>query len=373
MKKIYLFAAIIGLLFTSCAQDKGENDPMNPTGKTTKVEFNIQGITLNQPAGRAIGIPGPIISDPATLDLLIKNIRILVLENNTGKCLSYGDFDPIKLSQSNKLYMTVPVNQTLDFIVITNVTDQAIMPSSSIVGKNRNEILAMLKDDVPAVANHYMPAANIFFYNVEDLPIVANPDFSAGQNKANVALTRIVSQLETTVSKTNVFDTDINGAATGSAIADYIVTVDAIMLRNVSPDINMSRLLNNRAPLKDASNAIVVSSVIDATVPALPVNKMLSFPNEQLSVFPYVIIKATADLSKWAGQGTGTATRYWALQLKDKFLRENVRLELLITKLLGPGKVTPPEPGPTSTVEFDITVYDWDPTPDTESGEANGI
>lgn len=373
MKNFYLFAAIIGVLFTSCAQNKSDNLPTEPSGKSGNVEFTIHGITLNKPVGRAIGTPGSIISDPVALDSLIKNIRILALENITGKCLAYADFDPIRLSLSNKLYMTVPTNTTLDFIVITNVTDQTIMPSAGIVGKNRNQILAMLQDDTNAGANHYKPAANIFYYNVEDLPVIKNPNFSAGQNVAAVTLTRIVSQLETTVSKTQVFQTAPNGTATGSAIADYIVTVDSIMLRNVSPDINMSRLLNNRAPLKDASNTIVVSSTIDVTNPSLPLNKMLSFPNEQVGAFPFVIVSATVDLSKWAGQGTGMATRYWSLQLSQHFLRENVRLELLITKLLGPGKVVPPEPNPTSTVEFDITVRDWDPIPDVEDGEANGI
>lgn len=373
MKKIYLSAIIIATLFMACARDKDNNGSTVPSGKTGNVEFTIQGIATNTPASRAAGVNGPTISDPRALDSLIKNIRILVLENITGKCLAYGDFDPIRLSLSNKLYMTVPTNTTLDFIVITNVTAQTIMPSSSIIGKNRNDILAMLQDDTNAGANHYKPAANIFYYNVEDLPIVENPNFAAGQNKAAVTLARIVSQLETTVTKDEVYDTDVNGAATGSPITGYIVKVDTIMLRNVSPDINMSRLLNNRAPLKDASNSIIVGSTIDATVPTLPVNKMLSFPNEQLGVFPFVIISATVDLSKWTGQGTGTETRYWSLQLSQHFLRENVRLELLITKLLGPGKVDPPTPNPTSTVEFDIVVKDWDPTPDIEDGEANGI
>lgn len=375
MKKNYLFATIIGMFLMSCAQDKRENDPIKiPSGKTQTVEFNIKGISASKPVGRAAGIPGDIINTPSVIDSLIKNVRILVLEDVTGKCLTYGDFNPIRLSLSNKLYMTVPTGVTLDFIVLTNVADETIMPSSSIIGKNRNDILAILQDDTASGANHYKPAANIFYYNVEDVPVVEDPDFGAGENKANVVLTRIVSQLETTVTKDQVYETDVNGAATGSAIANYIVSVDAIMLRNVSPDINMSRLLNNRAPLKDASNTIVVGSTIDATTPTLPVNKMLSFPNEQLSVFPFVIIKATVDLTKWTAQpSTGTATRYWSLQLSEKFLRENVRLELLIKKLLGPGKIDPPTPSPTSTVEFDITVRDWDPTPDKEEGEAKGI
>lgn len=371
MKKLYLLLFASALLF-SCAKDDGDNSPNNPDKKTERVALSVRGIMVNTPAGRAAGIPGNEITNPVIIDSLVKNIRVLVLEDVTGKCLTYGDFDPIKLSLDTILYMTVPV-QMLDFIVLTNVTDPAVMPGgTSIIGKNRNEILAMLKPHASGKTNYYEQANQIFFASVENMNVKANPNFALGENKAPVHLVRAISQLETSVKQTEVYAVDGSNHATGSPITGYIVKIDTIMLRNVSPDMNMSKMLNNRAPLKDASNSILANSTFTMPSAGVPKNIMLSFPNEQLGAFPFVIIAATIDATNAFNTQGPTTTRYWALPL-TYFLRENVRLVLNINKLLGQGKIVPPPPSPTATVEFDISLYDWDPTPDIEDGEANGF
>lgn len=367
MKKMYLFL-LAGILLFSCAKDNSPGSSGDVSDETRNVSFSIQGI-LKGLQTRAAGLPGSIISNHQVLDSLIKNIRILVLENGTGKCIAYGDFDPIRISLDSVLYMTVPI-QTLDFIILTNVTNAEVMPTTGLVGSNRNDILAKLRPYGGTNANYFKQAEQIFYYNAEDIVVKANPNFALGENKVSVPLTRMVSQLETKVKQTEVYALDGNGLPTGLPVTNFIKSIDTIMLRNVSPDINMSKLLNNQAPTHDASNSIVVNTIFDKTTLTEPLNKMLSFPNEELSVFPFVIIAATIDATNAFNTKGPTTTRYWKLQLKEKFLRENVRLELLVKRLLGQGGVTPPPPDPTSTCEFDITVYDWDPTPDTEEGDA---
>lgn len=371
MKKMYLLL-LAGVLFFSCSKEHSSGIPedTNEGNEKYNVSFSIEGLVKGMQT-RAAGNPGSMITDPLILDSLIKNVRILVLEDGTGKCLAYGDFDPIRISLDSVLYMTVPV-QTLDFIILTNVTDPEVMSTTGLVGANRNQILAKLKSYGSVNPNYFKQAEQIFYYNAENVEVKANPNFAAGENKVAVPLVRMVSQLETKVKQTEVFAVDVNGVPTGTAITGYITSIDTIMLRNVSPDINMSKLLNNQAPTHDASNSIVVNTDFDRSTAAIPFNKMLSFPNEQLSTYPFVIIAATIDPNNAFNTNPDkTITRrYWALQLKEKFLRENVRLELLVKRLLGQGGITPPPPSPTATCEFDITVYDWDPVPDTEEGDA---
>lgn len=377
MKKLsYLLSALImGLSVQSCSNDEPQAEvPGIDMNKRAVVEFKIAGMDAGKINGRAAGDNGPVISDRPTLQMLIKNMRILVL-TPAGLCVTYADINPSMIHEDNIIQMSVPVG-TFDFILLTNVADELTMPKASLIGKTKTEILAMLKDHASYADPHYfMQAPELFIYHAQDIPVIASPDFSIGENVVNnVIMKRLVAKLETTVQKLNVFE---DTTPTATQHPAYVSTVDTIILRNVSPDVNMVHMLNNRAPLFSATTTRIADHVWDVTNADTPVNKLLSFSTEALGTKPYVIIGAevsktdpyyTADPNEITGPN-GNPMRYWGLQLQNNYLRENVRLLLTITKLLGKGHITPPEPNVLGDVQFIITFVDWDPVTDNESGE----
>lgn len=368
-----LLVLLMGFGAQSCSND--EPRPGQPDVDATdraQVEFKLLGIDAGNLNTRAAGNNGPVISDRPTLNMLVKNMRILVL-NPAGTCLAYSDINPSMVHEDSIIQISSPIG-TLDFILLTNVADELTMPAASLIGKSKVDILAMLKDHAAYTdPNFFMQAPELFIYHATDIPVIANPDFSLGQNVvSNVVMKRLVSKLETTVQKLNVYD----DATSTNQHPNYITSIDTIHLRNVSPDVNMVHMLDNRAPLFSASKARIADHVWDKSVAASPVNKLLSFSTEALGVKPFVVIGAevsktdpyyTADPNEITGPG-GNPMRYWGLQLENNYLRENVRLLLTINKLLGPGHITPPEPDTLGDVQFIINFVDWDPVPDTETG-----
>ena len=375
MKKVNYFLAIIslGLFISSCNKDKADGSMVDLT-KTANVEFTIEGITKS--TTRAAGIHGPLITDPAILEQLIENVRILAFDQN-NICIAVADFDPSFVHADNVVQMAVPVG-IVDFVLLTNSNHTEVMDKPSIIGSTKNDILVKLKDHPDYVENHHFAQShNIFHFAKEDVTVVANPDYTANENVIpDVKLARMVSQLETTVQKDMVYD--VTGIA-GVVQPGYIMNLDRIKLRNISADMNMVKMLENRAPAVHAANNVIIEHAWDATTPASPKNTILTFPTEQLGVKPFIIIAAEVDESQapfFVADPTdvngpnGHPIRYWALQLQDNFLRENVRLNVDVTKLIGPGSPTPPDPESISTVQFTVSVCDWDPTIDTETGEA---
>lgn len=375
MKKLsyLLFALFMGFWGQSCSNDDPQTgQPEIDMDSRALVEFKITGMDAGKVNTRAAGNDGPIINDRPTLEKLVKDMRILVL-TPAGVCLTYSDIDPSMVHEDNIIQISAPIG-TLDFILLTNVTNDSIMPKASLIGKSKTEIIAMLKDHKAyADPNYFVQAPELFIFHAKDISVISDPDFNAGQNVVNnVVMKRLVSKLETTVYKENVY----NDATSTTQHPAYVTSIDTIILRHVSPDVNMVHMLDNRAPLFSAAKARIADHVWDISTPATPVNKLLSFSTEALGVKPFVIIGAevntadayyTADPNEITGP-TGKPMRYWGLQLENNYLRENVRLLLTINKLLGPGHITPPEPNVLGDVQFVITFVDWDNTPDTESG-----
>lgn len=367
-----LLALFMGFWGQSCSNDEPQTGrPEIDTNKRAQVEFKIAGVDAGKLNTRAAGNDGPIITDRPTLESLVKNMRILIL-TPAGLCLSYSDIDPSMVHQDNIIQISSPLG-TLDFVILTNVNDELIMPKASLIGKTKTEIIAMLKDHSAYTDPNYLTQApELFIFHATDVPVIANPDFNAGQNVVNVVMKRLVSKLETTVEKLNVYD----DATSTTQHPGYVATIDTLILRNISPDVNMVHMLDNRAPSFSAAKARIADHVWDVSTPATPVNKLLSFSTEALGVKPFVIIGAevntadayyTADPNEITGP-TGKPMRYWGLQLENNHLRENVRLLLTINKLLGPGHIVPPEPNVLGDVQFVISFVDWDVTPDNESG-----
>lgn len=376
MKKIpYLLAALImGLGFQSCSKDDQQTGtPDIDMNKRALVEFKIAGMDAGK-ATRAAGNDGDVIKDRPTLEMLVKNMRILVL-TPAGQCITYSDIDPSMIHEDSIIQISVPVG-ICDFILLTNVTDEETMPKASLIGQSKTNILARLKDHGSYTnPNYFMQAPELFIYHAKDIPVIANPNFTLGENVVNnVVMKRLVSKLETSVQKLNVFD----DKTSTTQHPNYVSTIDTIVLRNTSPDVNMVHMLNNRAPLFSAANARIADHVWDISNPDVPMNKLLSFSTEAIGVKPFIIIGAevnttdpfyTADPNEKLGPN-GKPMRYWGLQLQSNYLRENVRLLLTITKLLGKGHITPPDPNVLGDVQFIITFVDWDPVTDNESGEA---
>lgn len=368
-------ALFMGFVGQSCSNDESKTDePGIDLNKRALVEFKIAGMDAGKVSTRAAGNDGPIITDRATLDMLVKNMRILVL-TPAGLCVTYADVNPSMIHEDNIIQLSVPVG-TVDFILLTNVADELTMPAASIIGKTKTEILAKLKDHSSyADPNYFMQAPELFIFHARDIPVIANPNFTLGQNVVgNVVMKRLISKLETTVQKLNVFADA--GATTNHP--GYISSIDTIILRNISPDVNMVHMLNNRAPLFSAAYTRIADHVWNVANADQPVNKLLSFSTEGLGAKPFVIIGAevnttdpfyTADPNQITGPN-GKPMRYWGLQLQNNYLRENVRLLLTITKLLGPGHITPPTPNELGDVQFIISFVDWDNVTDTESGDA---
>lgn len=375
MKKIYLLFLATVFLF-SCARDNNEGTPGQGSEKEKgSVSFIVEG--YNSITTKSVGNPGDPITDPVALDSLIKNIRILVFTPTSGNtCTAYADFDNLRLSLSNILEMTVAVG-VHDFMILTNVLGPVMTTTSTAsptnpIGKTRAQILATLPTYTGTLSTEpanllFGQPGHIFCDELDGINVL--PDLVT---KENVSLVRLISQLSTKIDKTQAFD------ATGvTPYATLIKNLERIVLRNSSPDINMLRLPNNR--LGDnisASNIFLVGNGTwsATTTPGVEVSHTLAFPTEPVGLKPFVIIEAEVDPASpgYVADPLDATNhiRYWALQVPNKYLRENVILELTITKLKGSGKVTPATPGETSTCEFTIQAYDWDRVIDTDSGEA---
>lgn len=373
MKKLYLLFLAVTFLF-SCARDNHDGTPGQEDEKEKgNVSFVIEG--YNSITTRTVGNPGDPISDPIALDSLIKNIRILVFTPNSGNaCTAYADFDNLRLSLDNVLTMTVSTG-VQDFMILTNVLGTVMTTTgtpTSPIGKTRADILATLSAYAGTLSSEpanllFGQPGHIFYDELDGIGILPNV-----VTKKDVSLVRLISQLSTKIDKTKVFD------ATGvTPYTTLVKKLERIVLRNVTPDINMLRLPNNR--LSDqisASNIFLVGNGewSATTTPGIEISHTLSFPNEPVGLKPFVIIEAEVDPASpgYVADPLNATNyiRYWALQVPNKYLRENVILELTITKLKGSGKVTPPTPGETSTCEFTIQAYDWDKVIDEDSGEA---
>ena len=364
MKKMYLLFFATLLIF-SCAKDNNLKEPGGiPVEKGKEyVEFSIRG--MNTPSTRAAGNAGGEISDATLLDSLIKDIKILVFDHGNDTCRTYADFDPVRLSQENALNMAVETG-TKDFIIITNVTDPALI-SDSLVGKTDKDILALLKEhsgilpydkiEIDTLIFWEQPG-HIFYGQIENILVEEKK-----VTEVNIELVRIISQLTTIVDTSLVYDAEGVNLTPG-----YIKELKRIGIQNVSPDVSLVGVLNNQPFPYSASKAVVIGDrgwIQNDSDPKIFKNHTLTFPTENLGLKPYVLIEAEVNTE------STEKTRYWGIQLTKNFLRKNVKLELTINKLIGEGSTTIPGPNASSTCEFTLKVLDWDEVTDTEEGDAS--
>lgn len=358
---LVLLFSVLGMLF-SC-ETAEEKDQAELT--LVDVNFNITTVSANQTRASAS------ITDPQQLDSLIRNIRILILDD-TGVCESYADFNPAKLSEVDTFKIVSRVG-IKSFIFITNAADWGVM--SNPVGKTDAQILVSLAaEKVSGNYTVYGQAPQLFWSRLDNVQVQ-----SGTMPIETTVMQRIVSQLETSVYK-QAYHTDAAGNKTTPFASGYIQRLDSIYIYSVSPDISLLKAINNRSgsiPKYDLTNSLIASPDWKNIGADKDQNITISFPTEGQNMRPYLVLAAEVDHtnSDFTPSGTdrtgpyGGVLRYWSFLLKQHHLTPNKRLLVDITGLLGGGSPTPVPPPDTVQVEFNIEVKDWDLLVDTIIGD----
>lgn len=378
MRSIGWFVAFM-ICFSACNQDtqpeeKTEEQPAGQPGggAAEPVTFMLNLYGSRAGTTRAAGVPGPAITDGAVLDSLVEDMRVLVFNSGTGLCEAYADFSPLRLSLTDSIRMTV--NQgTKDFVFLTNVSDTSVM-SRSLIGKNRGQLFVKLKAQVPGNVTFYDQAKQHFYGEVTNVNVTSGVPVVK-----DISLVRMVGQLETYAHFQQVWKMKNNNTQKDYLLApDYIRKMRSLVVKYVALDINLNKDINT-LPLTTVGSdtAVIVQNswnLTDHDTVARAI--VLDFPTEQLNVYPTLLLAAEVnplhpDFVATPGDlilADGNVIRYWWFQLKNHDFRENVRLELTLTSFLGTGSSTPPRPDPEGTIEFNITIKDWDPVADIDGG-----
>lgn len=358
---LVILFSLLGLLFSCETAEEKEGAELIQVD----VNFNIATGSANQTRASAS------ITDPQQLDSLIKNIRILTMDD-AGVCESYADFNPAKLSEGNTFKIASRVG-IKSFIFITNAADWGLM--SNPTGKTAAQILIPLVAE--KIAGNYMqyhPAPQLFWSQLDNVLVQ-----SGTMPIETTIMQRIVSQLETSVYK-QAYHTDANGNKTTPFASGYIQRLDSIYIYSISPDISLSKGINNRSgslPKYDLTNSLIASSQWENIGLDKDQNITISFPTEGQNMRPYLVLAAevdpaNSDFTPSVTDRTGPyggVLRYWSFLLKQYHLTPNKRLLVDITALLGGGSPTPVPPPDTLQVQFNIEVKDWELLADTIIGD----
>lgn len=361
---IILIFALAALISCNDTTMDATNTPQGSV-EMTSVEFMVSATRSSSQNSRALG---PEITSPQELDSLIGDMRVMVFDN-TGKCSSYADFNPLRLSLSNKLRMSVPTGVN-DFIFVTNVGKEQVM-STNIKGKTSDELLLFLDTMQMAGTIYFKQAQHHFFGQIDNVTVVANP---ASTPVYNVSLSRMVSQLDTRVHINQVW----KDAAKTIPMRNYIKVMRSNVVKFISTDISMSKKINTDPEHRYGSDTSVIVNnswqKIENDTTAR--NVTIAFPTVGMNTRPALLL--AAEVSPTAPGfvadprdqilPNGNVIRYWWYQIQNYDFRENVRLLLTITALIGQGSPVPPPPDVEATVEFTITVKDWDSVIDNEGG-----
>lgn len=375
-----IWFVILMMFFSACNQDvlspdkaadPGGDEPS--VGGTTFVTFRLNLHGSRSGAARTAGLPGAVITNGTTLDSLVKDLRVVVFNSVTGLCESYADFSPLRLSLTDTIRITAAVGKK-DFIFLANVSDTTIM-SKNLIGKNRTQIFVKLKAQIPGNVIFYDQAKHHFYGELDDVDVLPGVPM-----KKNISLIRMVGQLETYAHFQQVWKMKNNNTQRDYLLApDYIRKMSSLVVKFVALDIDLDKNINN-LPLTPVGSdtAVIVQNTWNLTDHDTVARAIvLDFPTEQLNVHPTLLLAAEVnpahpDFAATPGDlilANGNVIRYWWFQLKNHDFRENVRLELRLNSFLGTGSATPPGPDPDGTIEFNVTISDWDPAVDAEGGD----
>lgn len=357
--------ALTGIWSCKEAQTEVTNTSVDHMQMTT-IEFAITATRTLSNNSRALG---PEITSPQELDSLIKDIRVMIFDSQ-GICRSYADFNPLSLSQSNKLRISVPTGIN-DFVFVTNVGNVNIM-STDIKGKTQDQLLLFL--DTMRMANtiYFKQAQHHFYGKLDNIDVISNP---ATIPVYNVALSRMVSQLDTRIHINQVWKE--SGKIT--LMRNYIKAMRSNVVKFISTNISISKQINTDPDNRYGSDTSVIVNntwqMIENDTTAR--NVTIAFPTVGMSTHPALLLAAEV----WPGAPdfvadprdqvlpNGNVIRYWWYQINNYDFKENVRLLLTITALIGQGSPVPPPPNVEATIEFTITVKDWDSDIDNQTGD----
>lgn len=363
-----IIALIATLLVMWGCSDTKTGDAKSPTGpeQMTTIEFLVSATRSGAQNSRALG---PDITSPHELDSLIKDLRVMVFDN-TGVCRSYADFNPLRLSLSNKLRLSVPTGVN-DFIFVSNVGNANIM-STDIKGKTSDELLLFLDTMKMAGTIYFKPAQHHFFGQVDNVNISSNPPTVPVYN---VTLSRMVAQLDTRIHINQVW----MESAKIHPMRNYIKAMRSNVVKFISTDISMSKHINTDPAHRYGSDTSVIVNNMWQTIEndTTARNVTIAFPTVGMSTHPALLLAAEVSpsvpgfISDPRDQilANGNVIRYWWYQIQHYDLRENIRLQLTITALIGQGSPVPPPPNVEATVEFTVTVKDWDSDIDLDGGD----
>lgn len=160
---------------------------------------------------------------------------------------------------------------------------------------------------------------------------------------------------------------------------DYIRKMRSLVVKYIALDINLNKNVNTflQTPV-GSDTAVIVQNTWELTDHDTVARAIvLDFPTEQINVYPTLLLAAEVnpahpDFIPTGGDlqvPGGNVIRYWWFQLKSHDFRENVRLLLHLNSFLGTGSATPPGPDPDGTIEFNVTISDWDPVLDNDGGD----
>lgn len=379
MKSGVWFVVFI-MLFCACNQEslpvEKTADPVEEQpgkGEPVAVTFTLNMHGSRSGITRAAGQPGPVITNGAMLDSLVKDMRVLVFNSATGLCEAYADFSPLRLSLEDTIRMTVGQG-TRDFVFLTNVSDTAVM-GRNLIGKNRDQVLVKLKAQTPGNVTFYDQARQHFYGKLDNVVVSSGTPLIK-----NVSLVRMVGQLETYAHFQKVWKMKNNNTVRDYLLApDYIRKMRSLVVKYIALDINLNKNVNTflQTPV-GSDTAVIVQNTWELTDHDTVARAIvLDFPTEQINVYPTLLLAAEVnpahpDFIPTGGDlqvPGGNVIRYWWFQLKSHDFRENVRLLLHLNSFLGTGSATPPGPDPDGTIEFNVTISDWDPVLDNDGGD----